>query len=65
MLLDGKLHDFAGFAFAADVINACDEFTERPGSLHGCCFHDPKSKSENRFNVMGCLPHGVHPVIAV
>jgi len=55
--LDGELHKPAGIAFVADVVNTCDKFTERPGSLRGFGFHNPKSKRENRIDVMGCLPH--------
>ena len=55
--LDGELHNSAGIAFVADVVNACDEFTECPGSLRGFGFHKPKSKRKNRVDVMGCLPH--------
>jgi hypothetical protein len=43
MCLDGELHNSAGSAFVADVVNACYEFTERPGSLRESGFHNPKS----------------------
>jgi len=39
MGFDGKLHHPAGFAFAADVVNAGDEFAKRPGYLRGIIFH--------------------------
>jgi hypothetical protein len=42
--LDGELHNSAGIAFVAGVVNACDKFTERPGSLRGFGFHNLKSK---------------------
>jgi hypothetical protein len=42
--LDGELYNSAGITFVADVVNACDELTERPGSLRGFGFHNPKSK---------------------
>ena len=37
--LDGDLHNPARFAFTADVVNGCDEFTKRPGYLRGIVFH--------------------------
>jgi hypothetical protein len=37
--LDGDLNNLAGFAVAADVVNAGDEFTKRPGYLRGIVFH--------------------------
>jgi len=44
MRLDGHLHNSAGFAIAADIINAGDEFTKRPGSFRGISFHKLKRK---------------------
>jgi hypothetical protein len=40
--LDGKPHNPTGFAFAASIINARDEFTKRHGSLPAIGFHDPE-----------------------
>jgi len=55
--LDGDLHNFAGFAAAADIINAGDEFTKRPGSFRGIIFHNVKRIREGRIDAMGCVPH--------
>jgi hypothetical protein len=55
--LDGDLHNFAGFAAAADIINAGDEFTKRPGSFRGIIFHNVKRRREGRIDAMGCVPH--------
>jgi hypothetical protein len=55
--LDGNLHNPASFALAADVVNACDEFTKRPGLFRGISFHELKRRLEDRIDVMGCLPH--------
>jgi hypothetical protein len=55
-LLDGKLHNLTGFAFAAHVVNTGDKFTKRPGSLQGSCFHGLKSKSEAASTSWGVYP---------
>jgi hypothetical protein len=54
---DGELHNPAGFAVAADVVYARDEFTKRPGSFRGISFHYLKYKPGNHADVMGYSPH--------
>ena len=45
-----------GFAFAADVANALDEFTQSQGPLPVIGFHGRKRKPGNRAAAMGCYP---------
>jgi hypothetical protein len=44
------------FVFAAEVINARDEFTKQQGSLPMIGFHGLKYKPGNRAGAMGCYP---------
>jgi hypothetical protein len=39
MRLDGKPHNPSGFAFAADVVNARDEFAKRQRSVPAIVLH--------------------------
>jgi len=54
--LDGNLHNPAGCAFAVNVINTCDEFAKRSGSLAGSCLHKLKLKEEARLMTWGIYP---------
>jgi hypothetical protein len=55
--LVGESHNPSGFAFAADVVNARDEFTKRQGFLPAIGFHGLKCKPGNRAGAMGCSPY--------
>ena len=55
--LDGEPHHRAGLALAADVVNACDEFTKGEGFLPAIDSHGLKCKPGNRADAMGCSPH--------
>ncbi len=57
LCLDGNLNNSACFALVAVVVDTGDEFTKRPGSLRGIIFHNLEHRREDRFDVMGCLPH--------
>jgi hypothetical protein len=54
--LDGEPHNSTGFAFAAAVIDARDEFTERQGFFLAIAFHVLKCKLENLVMLWGETP---------
>jgi hypothetical protein len=56
--LDGEPHHPSGFAFAANVVGARDEITERHGFLPAISFHGSKYRPERLPDAMGCSPHG-------
>lgn len=55
--LEGEPHNAPGFAFAAAVVDARDEFTERQGFFPAIAFHGLKHKPGNRADAMGCSPY--------
>jgi hypothetical protein len=58
---DGELHNATGFAFAPDIVDMADEFTERQASFPAIGFHGLKHSLADRARAMGCSPHAGLP----